>query len=45
MLPGFTYAEFNDLDSFRAAVTENTIAIMVEPVQGEGGVCPPRRNF
>ncbi len=45
MLPGFTYAEFNDLDSFRAAVTENTIAIMVEPVQGEGGVVPATEEF
>ena len=29
MVPGFTYAEFNDLEDFKAAVTENTIAIMV----------------
>ena len=38
MLPGFTYAEFNNLDSFKEAVSENTIGIMLEPVQGEGGV-------
>lgn len=45
MVPGFTYAEFNNLDSFRAAVTDDTIAIMVEPVQGEGGVHPATMEF
>ncbi len=45
MVPGFAYAEFNNLDSFKAAVTENTIAIMLEPVQGEGGVRPAAREF
>ena len=45
MLPGFDYADFNDLESFRAACTENTIAIMVEPVQGEGGVYPATKEF
>jgi acetylornithine/N-succinyldiaminopimelate aminotransferase len=38
MLPGFSYAEFNNLDDFASQVTENTIAIMLEPIQGEGGV-------
>lgn len=45
MLPGFTYADYNDLESFKAACTENTIAIMVEPVQGEGGVYPATKEF
>lgn len=45
MLPGFTYADYNDLDSFRAACTDNTIAIMIEPVQGEGGVYPATKEF
>ena len=45
MTPGFSYADFNDLDSFAAAVTENTIGIMIEPVQGEGGVHPATREF
>lgn len=45
MLPGFTYAEFNDLESFISAVTENTIGIMLEPVQGEGGVRPATKEF
>ncbi len=45
LVPGFVYADFNDLDSFRDAVTENTIGIMVEPVQGEGGVHPGTMEF
>ena len=45
ILPGFTYAEFNNLDSFKAACTEDTIAIMIEPVQGEGGVYPATEEF
>ncbi|MGC4017874.1 MAG: acetylornithine/succinylornithine family transaminase [Muricomes sp.] len=45
MISGFTYAKFNDLDAFKAAVTENTIAIMIEPVQGEGGVHPASMEF
>lgn len=44
-LTGFSYAEYNNLDSFRDACTENTIAIMVEPVQGEGGVYPATKEF
>jgi predicted acetylornithine/succinylornithine family transaminase len=42
---GFVYAEYNDLDSVRAAVTERTAAILVEAVQGEGGVVPARKEF
>jgi len=35
---GFKAVPFNDLDATRAAVSEDTIAILVEPVQGEGGI-------
>lgn len=45
MTPGFSYAPYNDLEAFKAACTENTIAIMVEPVQGEGGVHPATKEF
>lgn len=45
MLPGFTYAEFNNLQSFKDAITDDTIAIMIEPVQGEGGVRPATQEF
>jgi acetylornithine/N-succinyldiaminopimelate aminotransferase len=37
-LPGFVHVPFNDIDAAEAAVNENTCAIMIEPVQGEGGV-------
>jgi acetylornithine/N-succinyldiaminopimelate aminotransferase len=45
LLPGFSYAEFNNLDSFKSLVTEDTIGIMLEPVQGEGGVHPAGGAF
>ena len=38
LVPGFSYAEFNDLESVKRFVTDKTIAIMLEPVQGEGGI-------
>jgi len=45
MVPGFTYADLNDLESFKSQVTENTIAIMLEVLQGEGGVIPVTMEF
>lgn len=45
LVPGFTYAEFNNLKSFEDAVTDNTIAVMVEPIQAEGGVYPATLEF
>jgi acetylornithine/N-succinyldiaminopimelate aminotransferase len=45
VLAGFSYADFNDLESFRAKVTEDTIAVMIEPIQGEGGVHCATREF
>ena len=45
MTPGFTYAEYNNLKAFTDACTENTIGIMIEPVQGEGGVHPATQEF
>lgn len=45
MTPGFSYADYNNLESFTNAVTDDTIAIMIEPVQGEGGVNPATMEF
>lgn len=45
MLPGFSYAEFNNLEDFKAHCNENTIGIMIEPVQAEGGVYPATQEF
>ena len=38
MPKGFKKVEFGNLDSVKEAITENTAAIIIEPVQGEGGV-------
>ena len=45
MTYGFSYAPYNDLQAFKDACTENTIAIMVETVQGEGGIHPATQEF
>ncbi len=45
VLPGFTYAQYNDLASFQEACTKDTIGIMLEPVMGEGGVFPATVEF
>jgi predicted acetylornithine/succinylornithine family transaminase len=42
---GFSYAEFNNLDSVKEAITEKTAAILVEAVQGEGGILPADPQF
>ena len=38
LLPGFRYVALNDLDALKAAINETTAGIMLEPIQGEGGV-------
>jgi len=45
LLPGFRYAEFNNIQSFRDAVTDKTTAILIEPIQGEGGILPATIEF
>ncbi|MEM6939382.1 MAG: aspartate aminotransferase family protein [Pseudomonadota bacterium] len=40
LLPGFVHLAFGDAEALEAAITEKTCAIMVEPVQGEGGIRP-----
>jgi len=42
---GFNYADFNDLESVKAAVSDKTVAILLEAVQGEGGVTPATEEF
>lgn len=44
-VPGFIKVVLNDLDATRAAITERTVAIMLEPVQGEAGVIPANHEF
>lgn len=45
MLPGFRYVPFNDLDALKAAINETTAGIMLEPIQGEGGVNEATADF
>ena len=42
---GFTHVPFNDLDAIKSATNENTVAVMLEPVQGEGGVNIPDAEY
>ena len=42
---GFAYADYNDLEYVKAAVNDKTVAIMLEAVQGEGGVTPATDEF
>ena len=42
---GFAYANFNDLESVRAAITDKTAAVLCEVIQGEGGVMPADPSF
>jgi len=42
---GFLKADLNDLDSVKKLVTDKTVAVMLEPVQGEGGVIPTTKEF
>ncbi len=43
--PGFRYVPFNDVPAVDAAVNEHTCAVLVEPVQGEGGVNVPSDGY
>lgn len=43
--PGFKHAEFGDIDSAKSLIDENTVAILAEPIQGEGGVIIPPENY
>ena len=42
---GFPKADLNDLESVKRLVTDKTVAVMLEPVQGEGGVIPTTQEF
>ena len=45
LTPGFISVEFGNLDAVKAAITENTCGILVEPLQGEGGMKIPPTGF
>lgn len=45
MIQGVKFADFNDLYSVKAQITDKTCAIIIEPVQGEGGIYPATKEF
>jgi acetylornithine aminotransferase len=45
LLHGFRHVPFNDADLLRRAVTPNTCAVMLEPIQGEGGIVIPSPDY
>lgn len=45
LLPGIVHAEFNSYEGVKAAVTDKTCAILLEPVQGESGIHPADKDF
>jgi len=45
LMPGFSQVPFGDIDALRAAVDEDTAAVLLEPVQGEGGIVVPPPGY
>jgi acetylornithine/N-succinyldiaminopimelate aminotransferase len=45
LLPGFKHVPFNNIDALRAAVSERTCAVMLEPIQAEGGINLPSEDY
>jgi ornithine--oxo-acid transaminase len=43
--PGFQHVPFGDIEAFRAAINENTVAFLIEPIQGEAGVLIPPTGY
>lgn len=45
VLQGFDYAPFNDIEALKSKIDDTVCAVMLEPVQGEGGVCCPDPDY
>lgn len=45
LTPGFKRIEYNDVDALKHAITENTAAFLVEPIQGEAGIMVPDEGY
>ncbi|RLT44369.1 MAG: aspartate aminotransferase family protein [Chloroflexi bacterium] len=44
-LPGFVFVDYDDMDAIKAATNPNTCAILLEPIQGEGGINVPHPDY
>ncbi len=45
LVPGFSYVVFNDIEDLKKTITNNTCAVILEPIQGEGGVIVSDKNY
>ena len=45
LTPGFVHVEFNNIEAIKSATTDKTVAVMLEPIQGEGGVNVPAADY
>lgn len=45
LVPGFRQVPFNDIDALKKAITKETCAVMLEPIQAEGGVIVPNKDY
>lgn len=45
LYPGVSYVEYNDIDALKKAVTDKSAAILLEPIQGEGGIRPAKKEY
>lgn len=45
LVPGFKHVPFNDIDAVEKAVTKHTCAVLLEPIQGEGGINMPSEDY
>lgn len=45
MVPGFKHVPFNDIEALRKSVTDHTCAVLLEPIQGEGGIKMPSEDY
>jgi acetylornithine aminotransferase/acetylornithine/N-succinyldiaminopimelate aminotransferase len=45
LLPGVTFVKFNDLDDLQRKFDASVCAVCIEPIQGEGGICPVNKEF